>query len=380
MLSNNFDVIVLGAGAMGSAAAYQLAQEGKKVLLLEQFEIAHSRGSTHGESRIFRFAYTNLAYAELAFQCKELWRELEKFSNEKLLTILGGIDFAEDEIGKQNVLEVKNALKQLGSEFEELGFKELNKRYPQFNLSKSALAIYSPDTGVINPTQSIKVMVNSAKRLGAIVQDNEMVKEIRPSKELVEIITEKNHYKASNLIISVGGWTNKLLKYFDLELPLQVSQEQTVYFRPIRNHQLFTRENFPVWINYQGNIVYGIPSFLEPAIKVGFHHSGHYLDIIDYHQQINQEKIEQLRDYLKQYIPDLAGEDFGASTCIYTNTPDHDFLVDLLPNYPNVAIAAGFSGHGFKFSIGIGKALSDLLNDGKSSMRIEHLSIRRFLV
>lgn len=374
-----FDVIVLGAGAMGSAAAYQLARQGKQVLLLEQFEIAHSRGSTHGESRIFRFAYTNLAYAELAFQCKDLWLKLEKDANEKVLTILGGIDFAEDEIGKLNVLEVRDALKALGSSFEELDHKELNKRYPQFHLSNSVLGVYSPDTGVINPTRAIEVMVNCAKEFGAVAQDNQQVKEIYPLKDKIEIITEKNRYQASKLIISVGGWTNKLLGYFNLQLPLQVSQEQTVYFRPLANQKLFTKETFPIWINYRENIVYGIPALNETAVKVGFHHNGLYLDIDDYHQEIQQEVTERLRDYLKEYIPDLAGEAFGASTCIYTNTPDHDFIVDLLPGYENIAIAAGFSGHGFKFSIGIGQALADLITKGKTQMKIGHLNIKRFL-
>lgn len=379
MLSNSFDVIILGAGAMGSATAYQLSRQGKKVLLLEQFEIAHTKGSTHGESRIFRFAYTNLAYAQLAFQCKELWLELENDIREKLLITLGGIDFAEDEAGKQNVLDVRNALKQLGSEFEELDKKALAKRYPQFDLSESALAVYSPDTGVINPTQAIKAMVSCAKKYGTQVEDNQLVKEIKCSETLIEIVTEKNIYKTSKLVISAGGWTNKLLKYFDLQLPLQVSQEQTVYFRPTKNQHLFNEKSFPVWINYGERVVYGIPSLTEPAVKLGFHHSGHYLDIADYKQEINLDIINKLKDYLRKSIPDLSGEAFGASTCIYTNTPDHDFVVDLLPNHPNIAIAAGFSGHGFKFSIGIGKALADLLEQGRTLMKIDHLSIRRFI-
>ncbi len=374
-----FDVIVLGAGAMGSAAAYQLARQGKQVLLLEQFNIAHNQGSTHGESRIFRFAYTNLAYAKLAFQCKELWLALEKDAQEKLLTILGGIDFAEDEIGKQSVLEARDALQMLGSDFEELNYTQLTKRYPQFYLSPSVLGLYSPDTGVINPIRALEVMVNCAKKFGAVVQDNERVREIRPTRGKIEILTEKNIYQANKLIISAGGWTNKLLKYFNLQLPLQVSQEQTIYFRPLANKELFTEKHFPIWINYRENIVYGIPAFTEPAVKVGFHHNGFYLDINDYQQQVSEEVIARLRDYLKQYIPDLVGEAFGATTCIYTNTPDHDFIVDLLPGYPNVAIAAGFSGHGFKFSIGIGQALADLITEGKTQMNIGHLSIKRFL-
>jgi monomeric sarcosine oxidase len=378
MTSNNFDVIVLGAGAMGSASAYQSSRQGKKVLLLEQFEIAHQKGSTHGESRIFRFAYTNLDYAMLAFQCKELWQELENDAQENLLTILGGIDFAEDEVGKQSVLDVEKALKELKRPTKLLDCNRLKDFYPQFNVSQSVLGVYSEDTGVINPTKAIKTMVNSAKKLRAIVQENEEVIEIVASKESVEIITNKSSYKAKNLIISSGGWTNKLLSYFDLHLPLQVSQEQTVYFRPRKNPHLFTDKTFPVWINYGENIVYGIPSFTEAAVKIGFHHSGHYLDISDYNQQVSQKVTENLRLYLEKYIPDLAGEDFGASTCVYTNSPDHNFIVDLLPNYPNIAIAAGFSGHGFKFSIGIGKALSDLLEFGQTKMNIKHLNIKRF--
>ncbi|MBN8722848.1 MAG: N-methyl-L-tryptophan oxidase [Acidobacteria bacterium] len=374
-----FDVIILGAGAMGSAAFYTLAQMGKKVLLLEQFEIAHSKASTHGESRIFRFAYTNLAYAELAFQCKDMWLKLEKDAKEKLLVTLGGIDFAEDNEDHHNVLAVKNALQALGSNYEELNHNQLTKRYPQFSFSESVKAVYSPDTGVINPTKAIKSMVQCAIKSSATIVDNEIVQEIIPSLDSVKIITSKNQYIADKLIITSGAWTNKLLRYFDLNLPLQVSQEQTVYFRPLRNKNLFTSDKSPVWINYQKDIVYGIPSFDEIAIKVGFHHSGIYLNVDEYQQKPNQEIINNLREYLKKYIPDLAGESFGATTCLYTTTPDHDFIVDLMPNYPNIAIAAGFSGHGFKFAIGIGKALADLIIHNKTDMKIRHLAITRFL-
>jgi monomeric sarcosine oxidase len=374
-----FDVIVLGAGAMGSAACYTLAQMSKKVLLLEQFDIAHNKASTHGESRIFRFAYTNLAYAELAFQCKDLWLKLEKDTQEKLLTILGGIDFAEDSQDHHNVLAVKNALQVLGSVYEELNHNQLTKRYPQFSFSESVKAVYSPDTGVINPTKSIKSMVQCARKAGAIITDNEVVQEIVPSLDGVKIITNKNQYFADKLIIASGAWTNKLLKYFNLSLPLQVSQEQTVYFRPLKNKNLFTSDKLPVWINYQKDIVYGIPAFTEIAIKVGFHHSGIYLNADEYKQVPNEEIINNLREYLKKYIPDLAGKSFGATTCLYTTTPDHDFIVDLIPNYPNIAIAAGFSGHGFKFAVGIGKALADLIIYGKTDMKIGHLAINRFL-
>ena len=374
-----FDVIVLGAGAMGSAACYTLAQMGKKVLLLEQFEIAHNKGSTHGESRIFRFAYTNLAYAELAFQCKDLWLKLEKDAQEQLLTTLGGIDFAEDSQDHHNVLAVKSALQVLGSDYEELNHNQLAKRYPQFSFSESVKAVYSPDTGVINPTKSIKSMVQCARKSSATILDNEIVQEIIPSLDSVTIITNKNQYIADKLIIASGAWTNKLLKYFNLKLPLEVSQEQTVYFRPLKNKNLFTSDKLPVWINYQKDIVYGIPCFNEIAIKVGFHHSGIYLNVDEYKQKPNEEIIDNLREYLKKYIPDLAGESFGTTTCLYTTTPDHDFIVDLIPNYPNIAIAAGFSGHGFKFAVGIGKALADLIIYGKTDIKIGHLAINRFL-
>lgn len=379
MFTNSFDAIILGGGAMGSATAYQLAKDGKKVLLLEQFEIAHNRASTHGESRIFRYAYTNLAYAQLAFQCKDLWLELEKKAQEKLLFILGGIDFAEDDFGKQEVTEVKNALQALGSDWEELDYNGLTRRYPQFSVSETVKAVYSPDSGVINPTRAIQIMTSCASNLGALIQDNEPVKQITATSNGVEILTDKGKYKASKLIISAGAWTNKLLKFFNLELPLQPSQEQTVYFRPIANKEQFSPEKFPIWINYRENVVYGIPSFTESAIKVGFHHSGYFLNVDDYTCKPKEDVTARLKEYIKQYIPNAAGEAFGATPCLYTNTPDHDFVVDLLPNYPNVAIAAGFSGHGFKFCIAIGRALADLVFQGSTEMKIQHLSIKRFL-
>jgi monomeric sarcosine oxidase len=222
-------------------------------------------------------------------------------------------------------------------------------------------------------------MTTCASNRGAVIQDNEAVKQITATSDGVEILTDKNKYKASKLIISAGAWTNKLLKFFNLELPLQPSQEQTVYFRPIANKEQFNQQNFPIWINYRENVVYGMPSFTEPAIKIGFHHNGYYLDVDDYKCEPKEEVTNRLRDYVNKYIPNAAGEAFGVTPCLYTNTPDHDFVVDVLANHPNVAIAAGFSGHGFKFSIGIGRALADLVLQGSTEMKIQHLKIDRFL-
>lgn len=381
MSKNIFDAIVIGAGAMGSSATYHLARAGKRVLALEQFELAHNRGSSHGESRIFRYSYPDINYVKLAIQTIKLWHELEQEADEKLLRTVGGIDIGEGEFGHTAVREVANALKASGSQWEEYNLNQLIKRYPQFHFENELLAVYSPDTGVLPPTRAIQVITEQAIKYHAEIHDCEPVLDIELDKDSsdVKVITTKDNYRAKSLIITAGAWAGEFLNRLNCHQPMQISQEQTVYFRPIANGHLFNAEKLPVWIHYRDEIVYGIPSFhATPAMKVSFHHSGKYIDIKDYRQEIDENGIERLRAYLREYIPDLAGEAFDATTCLYTNTPDQNFIVDLLPGYHNVAIGAGFSGHGFKFALGIGRALTDLITKGRTEMHIDHFKIDRF--
>jgi len=371
----NFDVIILGAGAMGSAAAYHLARDGRHVLLLEQFAIAHDRGSTHGESRIFRYAYADSAYARLAIQAKTLWHELEREANEPLLRIIGGLDIGEDPDGQAEVLAIAATLHANNCQWERLDRPALARRFPQWRLSDDAIAVYSPDTGALNPTRCVQVMVARATAYGATVRDHEPVLQIIRHDDGVEVITGRDRYRAPRLAITCGAWTNRVLRDLDLQLPLRVSQEQIAYFQPRASAASFAPDRFPIWIHHRQETTYGFPILGTPGIKLGFHQDGFYIDIDYYTQQPRPSVTARLRAYLEQYLPDAAGEAFDVSTCLYTNTPDENFIVDTLPGSPHIAIGAGFSGHGFKFAIAIGRALADLLKRGQTAMEVAHLKM-----
>jgi sarcosine oxidase len=374
---DSFDTIVLGAGAMGSAAAYHLARDGRHILLLEQFAIAHNRGSSHGESRIFRYAYSEPAYARLAIQSKPLWRALEADAGEPLLREIGGLDIGETAVGRKEVLAVAATLQATGSCWEQLERSALASRYPQWHLGDEAIAVYSPDTGVLNPTRCVQVMVGCAIAYGATVRDQEPAMQISPHDDGVEVTTTRDRYRAAHLIITCGAWTNRVLRDLGRELPLRVSQEQVVYFRPRANVASFMPDRFPIWIHHREETTYGFPILGAPGIKIGFHHDGFYLDVENYTQEPRPGVTERLRAYLEQYLPDAAGEPFDPSTCLYTNTPDENFIVDTLPGRPHIAIGAGFSGHGFKFAIAIGRALADLVERGETKVEVGHLGMGR---
>jgi sarcosine oxidase len=379
MTIKNFDTIVLGAGAMGSAAAYHLARDGQRVLLLEQFKLAHNRGSSHGESRIFRYAYPDLAYVRLAIQSKKLWRDLEADASEDLLRTIGGLDIGEGAAGRAAVMAVADSLRAAGSHCDQFNREELARRYPQWKFNDDdIIAVYSPDTGALPPTRCIEVITKQAAHYQAVIQDCEAAQRIDNFSDGVEVVTPRQRYRARHLIITAGAWSSHILKEFGLTPPLRVSQEQTVYFRPRTNAAAFAPDRFKIWIHYREAIVYGFPMLDAPGIKLGFHHDHNFINVEDYTQEPRMESVERLRDYLEQHLPDAAGEPFAPTTCLYTSTPDENFIVDTLPNAPHIALAAGFSGHGFKFAIGIGRALADLIERGHTEMEIGHLKLARF--
>jgi sarcosine oxidase len=391
MAMERFDVIVIGAGMAGSAAAWQLSRDGRRVLLLEQFGIGHARGSSHGESRIFRFAYPQPTYAKFAMQSKPLWLALEKDSGKKLLHSIGGLDFADDPDCFGEVKQIAAALRQNGAACEELDGKEIRRRFPQWRISDETIGVFSPDGGWIEAGNAVRAMVEQTAARGGVVRDEEPVLKIGVTEDTVTVKTAKGDYTVRSLVIAAGAWVQKLLqncsfKFTTLkvdpdarakeimrfvQLPLKVTQEQPVCFAPIRNADSFRSEKFPIWIHYRKpHFTYGFPMLGTAGVKLAFHHDGPVIDPARADRTPNPEVSRRLREYLKMYLPNAAGEVVEEVTCLYTTTPDHNFVIDLLPGFPNVAIASPCSGHGFKFATGIGRALADLVQFGKTEMEI----------
>lgn len=366
MKLEQFDAIIIGAGMAGSAAAWQLTRDGLRTLLLEQFPLGHSMGSSHGESRIFRFAYPQPHYAKFAMQAKPLWLALEKESGEKLLHSIGGLDFADDPNCFGEIDAVADALKANGADFEKLDAPDIRRRYPQWNIPDETSGVFSPDGGWVAASRAVRAMATRATEL----RDDEPVTNIVPG-ETIFVETQKSRYATTRLVIAAGGWVNHLLKFLNLSLPVKVTQEQPVYFAPIRNGEAFAQTRFPIWIHYRRPFfTYGFPMIDTPGVKLAFHHDGPALNAQSPNRAPNPAISQRLRDYLQQYLPDAAGETVEEVTCLYTTMPSHDFVLDLAPGFPNIAIASPCSGHGFKFATGIGRALADLVQHGKTGMEI----------
>ncbi len=370
-----YDVIVLGLGGMGSATAYHLARRGTRVLGLDAFDRGHINGSSHGRSRGIREAYgESPQYVPLVQRAYALWRELEAETGQHLLTITGGIsiDPAVPGFGANQ----KEAAAQYGLTIEELTPDEIMARWPGFNVSDGSLGIYDPHTGFLTPEPCVAAHLDLAARHGATLHHREPVRRWSPDGAGVRVETDAETYTAQSLVITAGPWAGRILA--DLHLPLEPWRMYNVYFAPTRP-ELFGPEQFPVY-GFSGpeGSYYGVPMLPGDGLKIGRHDRGDLCTPETARRTIEPEEIALMRRVLDTYMPGATGEVLAATTCLYTMTPDSHFIIDHHPREASVVYAAGFSGHGFKFSAVIGEVMADLATDGTTRHPIDFLSAARF--
>src|SRR5512135_160831 len=374
---SDFETIIIGAGAMGSAAAYHLAQDTRSVLLLEQFEIGHARGSSHGDSRIIRLAYDHPAYIRLAEAAYRLWNDLGAQTHRQLITTTGGLDMsAPDHPSFKLRIE---ALQQTRTSFEILDNTEVQQRFPQWHLPAKTITVYQAAAGILNPSECVPLMVEQAKQHGAQVLDRTPVRSIRAIDHGAEVVTDTETYRCRKLIITAGAWAGPLLKSIGVDLPLGVTQEQFAYYKMVTPAN-FLPTRFPVFIHYGsggGFDNYGFPIFRHAGIKVGEHHAGPIVTADDRSFEVDEARLMRLTAYVRQRLPDSL-EPFDVTSCLYTNTPDEHFIIDRLADHPQVIVASPCSGHGFKFSILIGRILADLAIHGETKHQIGMFGMKRF--
>lgn len=379
MGQENSDVIVAGAGVNGLSAAFNLVLGGSDVLVLEQFDLLHERGQSYGKSRQQSFAYDSFKRIKLAIQSNVLRENFERVSGEKLFFRTGGLDIFDDEKKRAILVETREAMKSFGIDYEEWDYRALRNKLPVWHLPETAYALYSPEDGILHPARTVSAYLKQAIRFGARVRDNEPIIKISSDGVEVEVITTKNRYRAKNLVIACGVWTNKLLANLGVSLPIQPSLAQTDYFEPKTKASAFFHKAFPMWYHHREPVAYGFPIFGERGIKIGFHWEGLDIDLDRYDPTPRPEVDDDLRSYLEQYLPDAAGRSFGSRTCLYDNTvPDKKFIVGWVPGFPNVFVLAGFSGRGFNPALAIGKATADLMGRGQTEIEISEYSIDRF--
>jgi len=372
----HFDSIVVGVGGMGSSAVYNLAKRGQKVLGIEKFDVPHSEGSSHGVNRIIRLAYyEDSSYVPLLRRAYEMWSEIETIAKEQLLYKTGSIDTAPS--GHELFEGSLQSCLEHDIPHEILNYRQINERFPGYEMPPGHMGLYQQDGGFVLSERAIVAYVNAAVTEGATIQARETVLNWEPEADGVRVFTDRSEYTADRLVITAGAWTAGMLPSLE---ELAVPERQVLAWLQPEEPSLFTPEVFPVFSAFfEEGRYYGFPVFGIPGFKIGrYHHLEEVADPDHVERNVTQEDEDVLRAASARYFPKANGTIMTLKTCLFTNTPDEHFIIDTVPGYPQVAVAAGFSGHGFKFASVVGEILGDLSINGKTRHNIELLNIDRF--
>ncbi|KAL4647200.1 peroxisomal sarcosine oxidase [Arapaima gigas] len=379
MASQDFDCIVIGSGIQGSFTAYHLAKKKKKTLLLEQFVLPHSRGSSHGQTRIIRKAYEEDFYVHMMEEAYHLWSQLEseagvQFHRHAGVLVLGqekGKAFqAFKKTAEQN--HIPNVV---------LGPQEFSQQIPNMKLASGEGALLDTTAGILYADRALKAVQGVFQSLGGEIKDGEKVAGITPG-SVVTVTTASGAYRAKSLVITAGAWANSLLSLVGLQLPLQVLKINVCYWKEKIPGTYSLANRFPCFIHLDSegaeNDIYGIPSNEYPGLMKVCYHSGSQTDPDERDRQTDRSDIAILSNYIARHLPGLETVPAVVESCMYTVTPDNNFILDRHPDHSNIVIGAGFSGHGFKFGPIVGKVLSELSVGQEPSYDLSPFRMQRF--
>ena len=369
-----FDTIVVGAGGVGSAAMASLARRGIRVLGIDRFCPPHARGSSHGETRVIRQAYfEHPDYVPLLRHTYDLWRELESRQSASLFQQCGLI-----EVGPHYGEVVPGVLKAASEHqlpVERLSAADVSLRWPALTIPDGLEVVYEPTAGYLHVEQCVAAMLADAKQHGAELATECEVLGWDASDHEVEVRTTEGVYKAVSMVVAAGAWSGQLLAA--LGIPLTLLRKSLFWFESPGAADAPALPVFLFELDY--GVPYGFPSLDDKRLKVAVHSGGTPIadpSLLGESADANEQQI--VDRFLLQCLPELAGPPVDTATCLYTMTPDGHFVVDRHPQHTNVVIAAGFSGHGFKFAPVLGEALADLATAGSTPLPIEFLSLARF--
>ena len=377
-MQREWDVIVVGLGAFGSAAVHwAAARPGVRVLGLEQFEFDHPNGASRDHSRIIRLSYHRRDYVRLARRAYESWSDVEAASGQRIVTKTGGLDIYPPG-GVTDPADYTGSLAAEGVPFETMDAREAMRRWPQWHLPDDAQVVYQAESGIADPMRGNPAHRALATANGATLKERTPVTAIRAAGEEYEVITaDGTTYRAGKVILATDAWTNDLLGSLGRRLPLTITREQVTYFA-CPDPAAFAPERFPIWIWMDEPSFYGFPTYGEPGPKAAQDVGGEECTPRTRTFEVNRPAHARLLAFLERYLPGAVGPDILTRTCIYTLTPERDFVVDRLPDHPGVVLALG-AGHGFKFASVLGRILVELALDGEtpSAAEIEAFRIDR---
>lgn len=378
-MKTHFDYIVLGCGGIGSAALYWLSKRaGASVLGIEQFSLFHDKGGSQDYSRIIRLAYHQEKYARLTPYAYEAWETIAEESGIAPVTKTGGVQIAyQDRPYRQIVEDYAVAMDAADISYERWNAQQLCDRFPQFQPQGEVVALYQPQTGIVDPSRGNAVHLSLARGNGATILENCPVISLQPndSGEGVRLKTEKGSFTCDRLVVAAGAWTSVLLESLGMTLPLSVTQEQVTYYSTTHLKE-FSIGEFPVFQWKDDYSYYGFPIYGEVATKAAIDASGHTVTAKTRDFVPNPEREKQLTDFLSQQIPNFVGPKLYSKTCLYAMPPDRDFILSTLPDYPQISAAVG-AGHAYKFASLLGKILSELAADGASQHDISPFTFDR---
>jgi sarcosine oxidase len=375
MVRRHFEVVIVGLGAMGSAALYHLSKSGVPVLGLEQFKSPHALGSSHGETRVIREAYfEDPIYVPVVQRAYELWERLSSEASVQLYLKTSGLM-----IGPRGSTVADGALcsaQEHNLPHQILDAGNIRKRYPGLNPKDDMIGILEPRAGILFPEKCIEAHLLLARSHGAHIAMEEKVLEWTTDKKLIRVVTDAQSYTCSRLIIAAGAWVGSLAS--KLGIRFEIERQVLHWFKP-QKPELYGAQSFPIhlWEYEPGRMFYGFPD-LGSGLKVALHHQGENVDPENLDRIIRPEDITVMRGLLERFLPEANGEYLRGTVCMYTNTPDGHFILDRHPENPNVIIASPCSGHGFKFASAIGEVLRDMALDRGAKWDLNLFSLRRF--
>ena len=383
-----YDTLVLGLGAMGSAALYQLAKRGQRAAGIDQFSPPHTLGSSHGDTRVTRLAIGEGAhYTPLVMRSHELWRGIERETSRDLLTTTGGLIISSrSTTSRMHVQDFFGttvaAAEHYGIAHEILDARAIRQRFPQFNISDDEIGYYEYEAGFLRPEACVAAQLALAEKYGAAIHRNETVLGFEDTGTGVTVRTDKDTYTADRLIVSAGAWLPQLIgsKY---ARPFKVRRQLLFWFAARGSVTPFKLGNFPIYIwELQGRdqAIYGFPATdgETGGVKVATQQYKTETTPETVDRMVSEPEIRAMHEYIAPYLPGLSERCVKAVACLYTVTPDAEFVIDTHPEMPRVIIASPCSGHGFKHSAAIGEALSQLIIDGKSRLDLSPFTFNRF--
>ena len=366
-------VAVVGCGAMGAATGWRLAARGAKVVCFDRHSPPHALGSSHGESRITRTAYFEGPwYVPLLMETFPLWRELERASGRQLLTMTGALM-----IGPPSSEVVTGALAAAtshGLDARLLEAAELRHRYPAHVAGTGDVAVLDVQAGFLRPEAAVAAMIDRLFALGGEIRRGAVVNAVNSRPDGVEVVTDARSETFDAAVIAAGPWTGDLCA-----LPLTVERQVLAWFQIEKGVEWLTPDRFPVFFHHtELGDMYGFPTLDGASVKIARHHDGETTDPEAVRREVGDADLEPLREFARSYLHGVSANVTRTAVCMYTNTPDGHFVIDLHPDDSRIVVISACSGHGFKFAPVIGDIAADLVSDGRTPRDISRFSAGRF--